>query len=186
MGLTYFKRFRMECDLVGRRIPLARLPVGYSFVAWHSSLVEAHAEAKYLSFRTEIDSNVFPCLGEFDGCHRLMHEIMRKDGFLAGATWLVVYRPQENWRPEYCATVQGVKERAGVGAVQNLGVVPEHRERGLGTALMLKALEGFRSAGLHHVHLEVTARNEGAVRLYQRLGFNKVRTLYKAVEVAYS
>jgi ribosomal protein S18 acetylase RimI-like enzyme len=32
--------------------------------------------------------------------------------------------------------------------------------------------------------LEVTSQNVGAVRLYQRLGFRKVRTVYKAVQVA--
>ena len=49
--------------------------------------MEAHADVKYLSFRTEIDANVFPCLGDCDGCLRLMHEIRQKPGFLPEATW---------------------------------------------------------------------------------------------------
>ena len=57
---------------------------------WEASLLEEFAEAKYLSFRTEIDSNVFPCLGELGGCRRLMSEIARKPGFLPQATWLAV------------------------------------------------------------------------------------------------
>jgi ribosomal protein S18 acetylase RimI-like enzyme len=32
--------------------------------------------------------------------------------------------------------------------------------------------------------LEVTAQNEGAVRLYRRLGFRRIKTLYKAVSLA--
>ena len=63
---------------------------------------------------------------------------------------------------------------------------PEHRGRQLGTCLLVKALQGFRSAGIRRAFLEVTAQNEGAIRLYQRLGFAKARTVYKAVEVAYS
>jgi hypothetical protein len=51
---------------------------------------------------------------------------------------------------------------------------------------MLQSLHGFQSAGLRRVFLEVTAQNDGAIRLYQRLGFSKARTVYKAVEVAYS
>ena len=31
-----------------------------------------HAEVKYKSFREELDSNVFPCLGDREGCRRLM------------------------------------------------------------------------------------------------------------------
>jgi ribosomal protein S18 acetylase RimI-like enzyme len=36
------------------------------------------------------------------------------------------------------------------------------------------------------VYLEVTAQNQGAIRLYRRVGFAVIRTVYKAVEVEYS
>ena len=191
MGLTYFKRFRMEIDLSGRDFSRVALPPGYSFAAWTDSLTEVHAEAKYLSFRGEIDSNVFPCLGEHSGCVRLMHEIRQKEGFLSGATWLVRYHgdgqsPAQLRNPEPCGTIQGVRDHTGMGAIQNLGIVPEHRSHGLGTALMYKALDGFQRAGLPRAFLEVTAQNHGAIRLYQRIGFSKARTVYKAVEVAYT
>jgi ribosomal protein S18 acetylase RimI-like enzyme len=80
--------------------------------------------------------------------------------------------------------VQGLQERTGLGAIQNLGVAPAHRGRGLGTALLLQALHGFRRAGLGRAFLEVTAQNEAAVRLYQRLGFRRKKTIYKAVPCA--
>ena len=51
---------------------------------------------------------------------------------------------------------------------------------------MLKALEGFKRAGLVRAYLEVTSQNDGAIRLYRRLGFSKVRTVYKVIEAAYS
>lgn len=184
MGLTYFKRYRMEFDLAGRKPVAAVLPAGYRFVPWDPLLLEAHAETKYQSFRGEIDANVFACLGEYDGCLRLMGEISRKEGFLSGATWLIA---QDEAPPGsgYCGTIQGICDRAGFGAIQNLGIVPEHRGRGLGTALLLRALTGFRQAGLRRAFLEVTAQNDGAIRLYRRLGFVRVRTVYKAVEVAF-
>jgi GNAT superfamily N-acetyltransferase len=180
MGLTYFKRFRMEIDLGGFPRPEHRLPAGYRFIPWRSDLLPAHAEAKYNSFRSEIDANVFPCLGDYDGCVRLMQEISHKDGFLPEATWLVVY---DNGCSEFCGTIQGIRDRSGMGAIQNLGIVPEHRGRGLGSCLMYKSLEGFRRAHLCRAYLEVTAQNDGAIKLYRRLGFVKSRTVYKAVEV---
>jgi ribosomal protein S18 acetylase RimI-like enzyme len=70
--------------------------------------------------------------------------------------------------------------------VQNFGVVREHRGRGLGTLLLQKSLEGFRTAGVFRVTLEVTAKNQDAQRLYQRLGFRRLRTVYKTAEVAYA
>lgn len=186
MGLTYFKRYRMEIDLSGRRLSEPKLAPPYSWVPWDLSMLEVHAETKYFSFRTEIDANVFPCLGELSGCHRLMTDISRKDGFLGEATWLIAYYDADNNSQDYCGTIQGVRDRKGIGAIQNVGITPEHRGCGLGSALLVKALIGFRRAGLARAFLEVTAQNDGAIRLYQRMGFSKVRTVYKAVEVAYS
>lgn len=185
MGLTYFKRFRMEIDLRGR-LPAPEVPPNYELRPWDPALLPAHADVKYRSFRDEIDSNVFPCLGESTGCLRLMTEISRKPGFLAETTWLASWRG-DRWHPEeHCGTIQGIRERSGSGAIQNLGIVPGHRDRGLGSALLLTSLQGFRRLGLDFVQLEVTAENVGAIRLYQRIGFAVVKTVFKVAEVAYS
>jgi RimJ/RimL family protein N-acetyltransferase len=186
MGLTYFKRYRMEIDLVGRDFSWGRTPPGYRLFPWEESLLAAHAEAKYRSFRDEIDANVFPCLGEHAGCHRLMTEIAQKSGFVPEATWLATCFDRDTRTSEHCGTIQGICDRTGMGAIQNLGIVPGHRDQGLGTCLMLKALAGFRQVGIERVHLEVTAENEGAIRLYRRLGFSTVKTVFKVAEVAYS
>ena len=82
MGMTYFKRYRMEIPLNRDfTIPQA-LPAGYSLLPWNEQLLEAHAEAKYRSFEYEIDANVFPCFGEYEGCLRLMREISRRETFI--------------------------------------------------------------------------------------------------------
>lgn len=184
MGLTYFKRFRMEIDLAGRRVPVPVAPPGYRFLPWHDSLLDAHAEVKFLSFHEEIDAAVFPCFNDLAGCRRLMGEISRKKGFLADATWLAVSVDPTGAVLENCGTIQGIRDRRGVGAVQNVGIVPEHRGRSLGTRLLLLALGAFQRQNLHRVYLEVTADNEAAVKLYRRMGFRVVKTVYKSVEVA--
>jgi ribosomal protein S18 acetylase RimI-like enzyme len=186
MGLTYFKRFRMEIDLRNRDFSRVEVPAGYFCVGWKPSLIEAHAETKYLSFRSEIDADVFPCLADYSGCLRLMNEISQKPGFLPQATWLICSATSGESFGEYCGTVQGVVDSNRMGAIQNLGILPEHRGRGLGQALMLKSLDGFKRAGLAKAFLEVTSRNDSAIRLYRRLGFSKVRTVYKVIEAAYS
>lgn len=185
MPLTYFKRYRMEYDLATPVAPSPE-PEGYRLIPWRTSLLDAHAESKYQSFRFEIDANVFPCLGEREGCRRLMGEIARRPGFLPEATWLIAWCPLEGDALEYCGTIQGIRDRTNLGSVQNLGITPPHRGRRLGTCLLMKALEGFQQACLDRAYLEVTAQNTGAVRLYERLGFRTVKTVYKAVEVAYA
>ena len=184
MDLTYFKRFRMELSLAGHDYSSVVAPAGFRFVPWNPSLLDAFAEAKYHSFRSEIDANVFPCLGELAGCRRLMGEIARKPGFIPEATWLAERLHVEGRPAERCGTVQGVRDQSGLGAIQNLGIIPAYRNCGLGTALLFQALAGFQRVGLRCVYLEVTAENSGAIRLYRRLGFVTVKTVYKAVEAA--
>jgi mycothiol synthase len=168
-------------------LPLVgELGEGYYLQPWDQSQIELHAEVKYESFRFEIDANVFPCLGDRDGCQRLMREIANKQGFTPEATWLAYYQATSVAEPEYCGTIQGILDPNGLGSIQNLGVTPTHRGRKLGVALMYQALSGFRSVGMRRAYLEVTARNVDAIRLYQRLGFQKVRTVYKASELEYS
>lgn len=182
MSVRYFKRYRMEIDLDPQACRVPPLPAAYQLLAWDPALLEAHAQTKYLSFRDELDACVFPCLGDALGCYRLMGEITGRDCFLPEATWLAVY--ERGGSVEYCGTVQGLRDPAGYGAIQNLGVVPGHRDHGLGTILLRKALAGFFHGGLRRAYLEVTAENERAVQLYDRLGFRRVRTVYKAVELA--
>jgi GNAT superfamily N-acetyltransferase len=185
MGVTYFKRYRMEYDLDGDLFPVPELPPGYSLLPWRPTLLDAHVDAKYRSFRFEIDANVFTCFHDREGCSRLMQEIVRRDGFLPQATWLLMHQRPGSSRGEPCGTIQGVWDASsGCGSIQNVGVMPGHRGHGLGTHLMRKSMEGFRAAGLSRVYLEVTAQNTAAFRLYLRLGFRKVKTVYKAAEVA--
>jgi GNAT superfamily N-acetyltransferase len=175
--VSYFKRFKMEIDLYDGP-PAPVLPGEYYWVPWDETLLDVHAEVMYACFQDEIDTVVFPSLGDRQGCSNLMNEIRHKHGFLPDATWLL-------GSPEgYCATIQGLRERSGLGAIQNVGVTPAHRGRGLGSALVLQALHGFRRAGLGRTYLEVTAQNDGAVRLYHRLGFRRRKTIYKAVPAA--
>jgi hypothetical protein len=181
----YFKRYRMEIALPGRDLSVPRVPPGYHFLPWRPDLLDAFAEAKYASFHSEMDANVFPCLGDLDGCRRLMREIVRKPGFLPETTWLLTYS-RGSKLAEFCGTVQGIRDASGLGAIQNLGVAPEHRNGGLGTILLFYALQGFRQVGIRRVYLEVTAHNDGALRLYRRVGFVTVKTVYKAVEHVYS
>ncbi|WP_425399585.1 GNAT family N-acetyltransferase [Aeoliella sp.] len=185
MSITYIKRYRMEVDLTRQTLSPPRLPAGYRLRAWSRNLVETHAETKYLSFHGELDAAVFPSLGTPDGCQRLMQGISSGSGFVPEATWLIEFIDQQG-RREPCATIQGMNLDYQFGSIQNVGVVPYHRGQGLGSALILAALIGFQQVGLARACLEVTVRNKNAVRLYQRLGFRRAKTIYKSVETAHA
>jgi GNAT superfamily N-acetyltransferase len=172
-AVSYFKRYKMEVDL--RDLPPLVLPSDFQLLPWSEDVLTAHAEVLYDSFHQEIDAVIFPSLSSPNGCVTLMNVVSRRLNFLPGATWLAVGPAGP------CGAIQGLQERGGVGAIQNVGVTPAWRGRGVGEALVLQTLHGFRRAGQCRALLEVTARNEGAQRLYRRLGFRRFKTLYKAV-----
>jgi len=173
----------MDFDLVHRSIADTPLPTDFEMIPFSSELVGEHAVAKYESFRNEMDVNVFPCLGRRDGCLRLMREISSRNNFVPGATWLCRYRARDGGSPVPVGTIQGL-EVDGWGAIQNLGIAPSYRGRGLGSSLLHHATKGFRNIGLKRMHLEVTTDNTAAIRLYERVGFKKAEVVYKATEVA--
>ncbi|HJN66582.1 MAG TPA: N-acetyltransferase [Pirellulales bacterium] len=182
MEIRYFKRFRMDLALAGRDFSHAPLPPGYRLCSWHQGGIAGHAAAKFRSFHDQIDADVFPCLGDEQGCYRLMTEIAGKPGFLPTATWLLAWQEAATAPLDYIGTIQGIWDRGGFGSIQNLGVAPEHRGQGLGEILLRRALAGFQQEGLGRVFLEVTAENLVAIHLYEQLGFSRVRTSYKAVD----
>lgn len=171
----------MQIDLRRQRLPTPTIPRGYRWVPWRSLLLERHAQVKWQSFRGDMDGQVFPCLSQLDGCRRLMKEITSQSTFCANATWLLVYQPESQWPAADCASIQGIARRGNIGAIQNVGVVPEHRGLGLGRAIVLQALQGFRFTGLQYGFLEVTASNQPAVCLYRSLGFEVCDVLFRDV-----
>lgn len=64
-------------------------------------------------------------------------------------------------------------EHAGdqVGWLETLAVRPRWRRHGLGEALMRAAIRELHARGFRSVGLGVDGSNDGAVRLYERLGF---------------
>jgi len=183
----HFKRFRMEADLrwppcglsdlYRRAIRRATLPDGFDWAPWNDALCFTHAEVKALSFQDETDSLIFRSLSSLEGCRELMAAIRNRPGFCPQATWLVLAADSA----ASVATVQGVIDEHGHGGIQNVGVVPEYRGRGLGRALMLKALAGFAACGVRQAYLEVTASNLAAMRMYRSLGFRCTKTVYRSV-----
>ncbi|MFC7992630.1 GNAT family N-acetyltransferase [Streptomyces pilosus] len=55
--------------------------------------------------------------------------------------------------------------------IEDIAVVPEHRGRGVGRALMGLARRFARERGAEHLWLEVTNINAPAIHAYRRMGF---------------
>ena len=60
------------------------------------------------------------------------------------------------------------------GIVSHLLVLAGFRDQGLGTALMAEAEDAIRAHGAGHATLMVEKTNEAAIRLYERLGYERI------------
>ena len=180
-GTEFYRRFRMTIDLRSCKLPQPHLPSGYKWIPFREEFVSRHAIVKHESFRSEIDISIFPNLSSDSGCEQLMRAICQHQKFLESATWLITTERDDEYSSEDCATIQGLAPSPVLGEIQNVGVAPEYRGLGLGRALVVKALHGFRESGLKRVQLEVTAHNKPAVELYRSIGFKLTQTMFKPV-----
>jgi ribosomal-protein-alanine N-acetyltransferase len=57
------------------------------------------------------------------------------------------------------------------GHVVSIAVLPEHRRKGIGSALMRKAMRGMLEYGASDCYLEVRVSNSRAINMYKKLGF---------------
>jgi len=89
-----------------------------------------------------------------DGRHA--HAVAREQGHVVGFAELETHWPKRPW-------------------VAYVGVVPELRDRGLGSALVSFALARRFAAGAEHALLMLSPANRTALRAYEKVGFRRHR-----------
>lgn len=74
------------------------------------------------------------------------------------------------------------------GHVVSVAVLEEHRDKGVGKALMLEGINGVLQRKADEIYLEVRVSNGGAVKMYEKLRFetkSRLRSYYRDGEDAY-
>jgi GNAT superfamily N-acetyltransferase len=71
----------------------------------------------------------------------------------------------------YVATILSAEHCGLVAWLEELYVIPKHRSRGVGTALLTAVLERARGTGVVAVDLEIDAGHSRAESLYRRFDF---------------
>jgi len=64
------------------------------------------------------------------------------------------------------------------GHIVSVAALPQYRRKGIGQALVTKAIEGMRVYNAKQCFLEVRVTNTEAINLYKRLEFQVNRTIY--------
>jgi ribosomal protein S18 acetylase RimI-like enzyme len=65
-------------------------------------------------------------------------------------------------------------ERTGIGHILNVAVDPARQGKGLGAALIRRALDYFAEQGMTHAKIETLVGNAAGEHLYPKLGFEEL------------
>lgn len=185
MKLQYVKRLEMQMNLLEAELTSPELPSHFIWTPWNPVFSEIHAQLLHYSFQNSIDGYIFPTYGQYDACKYLIATSCSSKNFLPSSTWLIqrknaVKNPSDCLQTP-CAAIQSMRVSKEIGQIQNISTLPRFRHKGLGRALIMKALIGFLQSGQTVASLEVTAENTEAVCMYEAIGFRPIRHVYTEV-----
>ena len=186
--INTFTRYKMQISLDSWKCPQIHLPPGFEMTPWSTNLIHKHGEAIFKSFKDSIDAQYFVTFTQQSRCEDFMRYVANNTGFLPSATWLLREKTGSGAARllhlpgayKLAGTIQGLINQEFIGAIQNVGILPEYRGRGLSKLLLYYCLWGYQQAGLKTVQLEVTQTNDVAINLYKKIGFHVTEVIEKA------
>jgi ribosomal protein S18 acetylase RimI-like enzyme len=170
---TYERNF-MRIDLRMRPLPEDRVRKPMYIEKWSEHYQDAVAQLISMAYTGHIDSRINDQYRSSAGARRFLYNIVQYPG--CGA----FYRPASFVALDaFSGYVCGVSLASMVapecGHITQICVSPGVRGTGIGYALLRKSLMTLRDVGCRSASLTVTAANEDAVKLYERVGFETVR-----------
>ncbi len=130
-------------------------------------------KARLLKFMELTYEELFPEQSNFS------HLSNTIDQYLSSKTplWWIEYQSQNQTKPEIVAGLwmgTGIDQVNGdrYGHIFLIYVKPNHRRQGLATVLIQQGQQWVQEQGYHQMGLQVFARNQAALKLYNKLGFS--------------
>jgi ribosomal protein S18 acetylase RimI-like enzyme len=170
-----FRRFdRLFMELPIDRISGESELHGYSIRKWTEGDFQPAAGVITAAYAMHIDSQINDQYRTVTGSLRFLNNIVRFPGcgvFDANSSFVITHP----YTGAMLALLLCSRVREDVAHVTQICVLPEHRGRGLGEALIRACCIGLRERGSSRLTLTVTGANTNAVELYHRLGFETGR-----------
>jgi ribosomal protein S18 acetylase RimI-like enzyme len=172
--LSVFERNFMRIDLKRAALGRGNVRRPVYMEKWSDHYHDAAAQLIAAAYAGHVDSRINDQYRTTAGARRFLHNIVQYPG--CG----VFYRPAS------LAAFEGVSGRmCGIslaslvapetGHVTQICVSPSVRGTGIGHELLRQSLTTLRDMGCTSASLTVTAANEDAVALYERVGFETIR-----------
>ncbi len=160
----------MRPRAVGERVVMDR---------WTERRQEEVAHLIAASYRGHIDSQINDQYRSAEGARRFLFNIVQYPGcgaFFPPGCWVALERMTGRVCGVSLASLVGEE----VGHITQICVSPGMRGVGVGSELLRRSVEALGQSGARRVSLTVTKANEGAVKLYERVGF-EVRKEFQAL-----
>lgn len=125
------------------------------------------------SYRGHLDSGINDQYKSVEGARRFLYNIIQYPGcgnFAPDASYAAVQ--MGSGRLMGCCLASNVDQ--GVGHITQICTAPAARGIGLGESLLVRSLDCLMGNGCHCATLTVTASNQRAIRLYEKLGFEVI------------
>jgi ribosomal protein S18 acetylase RimI-like enzyme len=158
--------------------PLAKLPAreisNMAISPWLEARHEETARLIAASYLGHVDSQINDQYRSPTGARRFLTNIVQYPGCgsFFGAASYAASDPRTG-------TLHGISLASlvanDVGHVTQVCVAPSHKGIGLGYELLRRSLLALAAHGCRSASLTVTVSNEAAIRLYERMGFVKLR-----------
>ncbi len=176
-GFQRYPRLFMELALPGRVAPAktsAAKACSFELRRWQESDYQHAAALITACYRGHIDSQINDQYRTVQGALRFLNNIVRFPGcgvFDANSSFVAIDRATR--APVGLILCSRVKDN--IGHVTQVCVLPEHRGKKIGLALLEASAEELRKRSFKTLSLTVTEANERAVDLYRQLGFSVAR-----------
>lgn len=171
-----YRRYYMAANLAEvDRLPRAKSAEQICIEGFRESMEEAAARLIAAAYRGHIDSQINDQYRSVSGARRFLANIVQYPGcgsFYAPAS-LVAIDPASR---ELIGLSLASLVSARSGHITQICTAPEARGRGVGYELLRRSMAELARARCTKVSLTVTAANWRAVRLYQRTGFEVLRS----------
>ena len=150
-------------------------PSDFVIKPWQRRHDREAARLLYETYRDHVDAVINDQYRSETGTTNLIENILYYQGcgeYLPKASWVAIHRSTQQLAGLLILTAV----RPCSGHIPQIAVAKQFQSRRIGTALMEAAFAELEHGGFREVSLTVTSLNQGALRLYERLGFQTFRT----------
>jgi ribosomal protein S18 acetylase RimI-like enzyme len=154
----------------------AREPEGIAIVPWTEAQQDDSARLVAAAYRGHIDSEINDQYRSPSGSRRFLNNIVQYPGcgtFFPQASFAAV--AANGVRGELCGISLASLVARETGHITQICVAPSQRGKGVGYALLRRSMLALAAHGCRTVGLTVTAKNTGAIHLYEQMGFSDRR-----------